>query len=405
MTTVATTRPPALATQRSHDPALDGLRGVALLMVFFLHTIILPENTFHLFKDVLELGRLGVDLFFCLSGFLITRILYAAKNDAHYFRNFYARRALRIFPLYYFFLVVYFLLVVHWHVINFGAAKAAEASQDLHWLWFYGTNLRIAATGTFITSSINHFWTLAVEEHFYLIWPLLVFTLSARNLLRAVAVIAVGAFLLRVILLWRGVPDAVILTLTPCRIDAFAIAGLVAIAQFVPEWRARIDRASILFLPLLVLALAAILAKGAWESTIGFTLIAVSFSLFIARLRRPGRLQNLFSLQALRTVGKYSYALYVFHFPIQIGLNRTLPTEKIARYTHSLALAVVVNMLLVGLISGVTALLTWNLIEKRFLALKKFFPESHTSQFARSAAHSAPPQPEPAILEQRESAQ
>jgi peptidoglycan/LPS O-acetylase OafA/YrhL len=385
--TVAATRPPALATQRSHDPALDGLRGVALLMVFFLHTIILPQNSFFIFKDVLELGRLGVDLFFCLSGFLITRILFAAKNDAHYFRNFYARRALRIFPLYYFFLLTYFFLVVQWHVVNFGSSKAAEAAQDLHWLWFYGTNLRIAATGTFITSSINHFWTLAVEEHFYLIWPLLVFTLSARNLLRAVVVIAVGAFLLRVVLQWQGVPDAVILTLTPCRIDAFAIAGLVAIAQFVPEWREFLDRASsFLLLPLLVLALAAILAKGAWENTIGFSLIAISFSLLIARLRRPGRLQSLLSLPALRAVGKYSYALYVFHFPIQIALNRTIPTEKIAGFTHSLALAVVLNMVLVGVVSGITAVLTWNLIEKRFLALKKHFPESQTAQFARSGA-------------------
>lgn len=386
MSSVAATRPPALATQRSHDPALDGLRGVALLMVFFLHTIVLPENSFPILKNFIELGRLGVDLFFCLSGFLITRILYAAKNDAHYFRNFYARRALRIFPLYYFFLVTYFFLVVHWHVINFGSAKAVEAAHDLHWLWFYGTNLRIAATGTFITSSINHFWTLAVEEHFYLIWPLLVFTLSARNILRAVAVIAVGAFLLRVILLWQGVPDAVILTLTPCRIDAFAIAGLVAIAQFVPEWRAHIDRASVLFLPLLVLALAAILAKGAWESTIGFTLIAISFSLFIARLRRPGPLQNLLSLPALRQIGKYSYALYVFHYPIQIAFHRTLSTEKLAHATHSWALAVLLNILMVGIVSGVTALLTWNLIEKRFLALKKLFPETRTAQFPRTEA-------------------
>jgi hypothetical protein len=169
MTLVDRSSPSDAAAKRSHDPALDGLRGVALIMVFLLHTIILPEGTFRIFKDVIELGRLGVDLFFCLSGFLITGILYAAKNDAHYFRNFYARRALRIFPLYYFFLVLYYFLVVHWHVVHIGAAKTAEAAADLHWLWFYGTNLRIAETGTFITSSLNHFWTLAVEEHFYLI--------------------------------------------------------------------------------------------------------------------------------------------------------------------------------------------------------------------------------------------
>jgi len=377
MTLVDRSSPSDAAAKRSHDPALDGLRGVALIMVFLLHTIILPEGTFRIFKDVIELGRLGVDLFFCLSGFLITGILYAAKNDAHYFRNFYARRALRIFPLYYFFLVLYYFLVVHWHVVHIGAAKTAEAAADLHWLWFYGTNLRIAETGTFITSSLNHFWTLAVEEHFYLMWPFLVFSLSAKRLMGAVGVIALGALLLRVVLQARGWPDAVILTLTPCRIDSFAIAGSVAIAQSHAQWRERLQRiASFALLPLLGLAIFAVLLGGAWESTVGFSLVAISFSLIIVQLGKPGLFRRLMSLRALRTVGKYSYALYVFHFPIQIGLNRTLSTAKLSAYTHSLAVAVVINMLLVAILSWITALITWTLIESRFLALKKYFPES-----------------------------
>lgn len=377
MTDVDRLPPSDAAAKRPHDPALDGLRGSALIMVFLLHTIILPEGSFRIFKDAIELGRLGVDLFFCLSGFLITGILLAAKNDAHYFRNFYARRALRIFPLYYFFLVLYYFLVVRFHLVHFGAAKTAEATTDLHWLWFYGTNLRIAETGTFITASLNHFWTLAVEEHFYLIWPLLVLILSAKRLVGAVGVIAVGALILRVALRASGVPDAVILTLTPCRIDSFAIAGLVALAQSHPQWRARLDRiAPIALLPVLALAITAVLMRGFWESTVGFSLVAFSFSLLIARISKPGLLRRLMSLRALRTVGKYSYALYVFHFPIQIGLNRTLSTAKLSTYTHSIAAAVLVNMILVGILSWITALVTWTLIESRFLALKKYFPES-----------------------------
>lgn len=383
MTRVDRPSPSGATAKRPHDPALDGLRGVAFIMVFLLHTIILPDGTFRIFKDVIELGRLGVDLFFCLSGFLITGILYAAKNDTHYFRNFYARRALRIFPLYYFFLVLYYLLVVHWHVVHFGAAKTAEAAADLHWLWFYGTNLKIAATGTFITSSLNHFWTLAVEEHFYLIWPLLVFSLSAKRLMGAVGIIALGALLLRVVLQLRGFPDAVILTLTPCRIDSFAIAGAVAIAQTQPRWLAWLQRiAPVALLPLLGLAIVAVLLKGAWENTVGFSLVAISFSLIIVQLGKPGLFRRIMSLRFLRTVGKYSYALYVFHFPIQIGLNRTLSTARLSTYTHSLAAAVIVNMILVGIISWITALVTWNLLESRLLALKKYVPEAENRPIA-----------------------
>ena len=132
-----------------------------------------------------------MDLFFVLSGFLITGILFQAKGLDHYFRNFYARRALRIFPLYYFFLILYYLFVVKFQVVRFGADKMAIAGQDLHWAWFYATTpLEIAWRGSFVTASLNQFWTLSVEEHFYFIWPLLVYCLSRRGLLWASAALA-----------------------------------------------------------------------------------------------------------------------------------------------------------------------------------------------------------------------
>ena len=227
-------------TQRKHLPALDGLRGVALLLVFLLHTIMLPDVGYSLFKKVIYFGHWGVDIFFCLSGFLITGILYAAKDDQHYFRNFYARRALRIFPLYYFFLLLYYLLVIRLHIINFGAQKMLEASQDFRWLWWYGTNIRIAETGHFMTASINHFWTLAVEEHFYLVWPFLVFWLSRRGLFRAIALIVVSALVLRIWLESRGVSGYVITSLTVCRVDSFAIGGAFSLLLTSSWWQDRL---------------------------------------------------------------------------------------------------------------------------------------------------------------------
>jgi peptidoglycan/LPS O-acetylase OafA/YrhL len=361
---------------RKHNPSLDGLRGLAFLLVFVLHTATLPIEIFHNWNKFMSIGEVGVDLFFCLSGFLITRILLSAKEQSHYFRNFYARRALRIFPLYYLFLTLYFLLVVHWHVINFGAAKAAQAGQDLHWLWFYGTNVRIAETGNFITASINHFWTLAVEEHFYLVWPILVYILSPRGLLRAVVIICASAFALRLCLQLVGVSDHIIVSLTPCRVDSFAIAGAVALAQTVPRWREWLERiASTAVLPILVAGVGLFWLGGGWEDTLGYTVIAVAFSLLIVCLGAPGRLQDLFSKRPLTIVGKYSYALYVFHWPIQIGVGRKLPITALAAHMHSYVVAVILNMLLVGVLASAAAFLTWNLVEKHFLKLKRFFPE------------------------------
>lgn len=375
---------------REHNPALDGLRGVAFLLVFLLHTIVLPEDVSPALRGFLDLGRLGVDLFFCLSGFLITRILVAAKYDRHYFRNFYGRRAVRIFPLYYLFLLLYFLAVVKLRLVDFGSEKTLAAGRDLHWLWWYGTNLRIAQTGQFITASINHFWTLAVEEHFYLIWPLLIYFFAPRQLLKAVAAIAVGALVLRFVLRMEGVSGLVTLTLTPCRVDSFAIAGAAGVADMVPAWREPVQRfARTALLPTLIAALVMAYIGGLGEDTFGFTAIAIAFSMLIVCVTRPGRLRRASSARFLTTVGKYSYGLYVFHWPIQIGVTRKLPLPVLMSWTHSLVLAILLNMLLVGLLASAAAFVSWNLVEKHFLTLKRFFPESTVRPLIVPREHSS----------------
>src|SRR5690242_3161095 len=117
-------------------------------------------------------GVLGVDLFFVLSGFLITGLLLDAKGKPHYFRNFYARRTVRIFPLYY--LVLFLLLVVLPAVIAVPPALA-HARREQAWLWTYTSNFYIASKASWALGYVSHFWSLAIEEHFYLLWPLVVF--------------------------------------------------------------------------------------------------------------------------------------------------------------------------------------------------------------------------------------
>src|SRR5262249_46548866 len=133
----------------------------------------------------------GVDLFFVLSGFLITRILLATRASPDYFRDFYMRRALRIFPLTYGVLVAVMLIAPH---LVRAAAPAAGPSPA--WLWLYGVNLYPLLTGDWYEApnvlglNFGHFWSLGVEEQFYLLWPLIVWRLDGRRLARLCAILA-----------------------------------------------------------------------------------------------------------------------------------------------------------------------------------------------------------------------
>src|SRR5262249_49808445 len=134
-------------------------------------------------------GMLGVDLFFVLSGFLITGLLLDAKGRPHYFRNFYARRTLRIFPLYYLVLAALFLVLPHLATLPMNLETAREHQG---WLWAYVANFYIAAQSSWAALSyVSHFWSLAIEEHFYLIWPALVFLTTRETLERACLVVIV----------------------------------------------------------------------------------------------------------------------------------------------------------------------------------------------------------------------
>jgi peptidoglycan/LPS O-acetylase OafA/YrhL len=364
---------------RRHITALDGLRGLAILMVFLLHTILpsLPATGYTLLKSIISVGHLGVDLFFVLSGFLITGILFQAKGHNRYFRNFYARRALRIFPLYYFFLILYYLVVVRFQIARFGADKMAIAARDLHWAWFYATNIEIARRGSFITASLNHFWTLSIEEHFYFVWPLLVYWSSRRVLLWTSAALATACLILRSILLIHGVSGEVLTSFTLCRVDSFAIGGAASLLLGIPLWRERLKKTVPVLVAIGIPVVIATLFSNLVFSTIGFTTVSLFFALLIifSVLHDRSIAVRVLGSALLRFLGKYSYSLYVFHFPIQIAVQRILPIERLMQHTHSLAVSVFINMVIVASLSLAVALGTWNGFEKRFIRLKRFFPE------------------------------
>src|SRR5947209_649249 len=166
----------------THMPALDGLRGLAILMVLAFHFSLghlAPERFLLAIPyTVAGIGWVGVDLFFVLSGFLITGILYDAKASQTYFRDFYAKRVLRIFPLYYGVLVAFFMVIPLVHPLR----SVTELKPVQAWAWLYATNVKDSLAGDWCFDKVwvrlNQFWSLAVEEHFYMIWPVAVLLLG-----------------------------------------------------------------------------------------------------------------------------------------------------------------------------------------------------------------------------------
>ena len=323
-----------------------------------------------------------MDLFFVLSGFLITGILLDAKGSPGYFRNFYMRRTLRIFPLYYGVLVLVFCLGP-WLL------PAAPAERDSSfWLWFYGGNIGAALKGNYLYPSrwfeINHFWSLAVEEQFYLVWPFVVFCLSTTNLRRMCLVCLAGALGLRFFLVGSGASHPVVWYLMPCRVDTLAAGAWLAVAVRAPGGVERLVQ------PARWVALGAgsvWLGIAVWKfqygseclddfyvPTIGVSLLWAFFGavLVLALPRsRPTLAGRFWNLGLLRWFGKHSYGIYVFHvlyFPI------LLPLTLGAFGLEGAFLQSVVYFLAMTVVASVLAWFSWNLYEQPFLQLKRFFP-------------------------------
>jgi peptidoglycan/LPS O-acetylase OafA/YrhL len=390
-------------------PILDGIRGLAILMVLVFHFVgnTLPTNSVEgAIIRVCNYGSYGVELFFVLSGFLITGILYDARNKPNYFRNFYMRRVLRIFPLYYGVLALVFFVAP---LIALLRGPTLDYLVDRQaWAWLYAINIYIAKQGDWSFSYLEHFWSLAVEEHFYFFWPLMVFVLARRPraLIAASLAIALCASLARLIGFLMGLSWWTIVVLTPFRLDGLAMGAFLAVAVRQPGGLERLVRA----LPWVVVVAGGLLAvtfvgSGPLSSQgiapvlpVRTMLVQILLAcLLLWALIASGRsiTARFFCSRTMVFLGTYSYGLYVYHHFISFYLSSNRTELELARWLGSHGAAVALQATLGASASLALAYLSYELFEKRILRLKRLFQTAK-----EPALHSSRPVP-PSFCEGR----
>ena len=358
-------------------PTLDGLRAIAILLVVphNLNLMVTAGGLAHVFIAALYRGWIGVQLFFVISGFLITGILLDARDAPHYYRSFFVRRVLRIFPLYYATLVVLFVLLPAFGLLPASFKRDAMAELSL---WGYFSDWY----GAFHPgeASVSHFWSLAVEEQFYLLWPFVIHRRSAEWVMRLCFAIALAALALRVAMLLTGTPG--VYTFLATRMDALALGASAAAAFRVPSaasWALNHPR-FLLGAGLFALFAGGLISRGYYTDgitlSVGFTFLAVAFALLVAAGAAADRLGAGGWLGALRwsflqRVAKYSYAMYVLSVPLHFLVGKPVlsalgldPGSVVVGFTY-----IVVGTAL----SFLAAAASFHLFEVHFLNLKDRF--------------------------------
>jgi peptidoglycan/LPS O-acetylase OafA/YrhL len=344
-----------------HRPQLDSVRAFAILAVLLGH-----------FGNLPVAGQ-GVALFFVLSGFLITRILIDGKSQCEHLpglqrafvlRQFYVRRFLRIFPPYYGFLLI-LCLATHW---NPDGRLGWDNAVLWKSMWFHATytsNFWFAFTEKWDPAITSHFWSLAIEEQFYLFWPWIVFGLSRRKVWIAAILLSASAPVFRAIMIACHANKIAVGTLTPGYFDFLGLGGLVAVVWGNRRAQTILRVAGIAAIVLLLLRfLVGFAMQEGFFWALGFAaLVSKSAEGF------TGSVGSLLRWSGLRYLGRISYGMYLYHFLALLIIARVCKKLGIGFPQAGVNRLVVAGILTVGM-----AALSWHFFEGPINRLKRFFP-------------------------------
>jgi peptidoglycan/LPS O-acetylase OafA/YrhL len=351
---------------QNYIPELDGLRGIAILLVVTFH--------YFPFLKIFSLGWIGVDLFFVLSGYLITSRLIFTLGDKKYFSVFYKNRALRIVPLYYATLICFYLII-----------NIMVKEENIGMFQFYNDhipsfvlfleNWSFIFTKQMHENHLQHFWTLAIEEQFYLIWPLLIYFFFQKSFfIKTLFISIVLIILLRSFLFFKYQGDELICFYnTFCRMDSFIIGGLLF---FFHERSSKIDFKFILPAIIIIISVAITFSgthsSSLFFSTIGYTLIAIFFAgiIHIAIKKKNNHLKAFLNRKWLINFGKISYGLYIFHCIILLFFRNKIAQYLSTHFSISNSISLGISLSLCLLISITLSVISYFYFEMFFLKRK-----------------------------------
>jgi peptidoglycan/LPS O-acetylase OafA/YrhL len=374
----------------SWNPALEGIRGCAVLLVLMFHFLTRADPNRGLraipFKVAMA-GWCGVDLFFVLSGYLITTILLQSKESPNYFRGFYSRRVRRIFPLYYGVLAITLLIIPA--LDHLRTAAVSRVLHDQWYFWLYVSNfLSRSADADWL--NLGHFWSLAIEEQFYLLWPAIIFFSSRKRAIHVALSALILSISLRVGLQLVAISDPFLgkarhwaFAWTPCRLDSLAIGALIALLSLDPDARRVLEqfarRATVVIAPIMIW----LTWRGFFTDALGapnsipqfaldvliYTLLAFAFGTLVVEATRSDQswLTRLLAFRPFRFLGKYSYGIYVFQGLLAPLLSTWLPPARLNALLGSSDAGAYAYFALSLVPILAISVLSWHVYERRFL--------------------------------------
>lgn len=359
-----------LTANRAHYPALDGLRGVASLLVVIYHNFGFVNHYFFF-------GWLGLDIFFVLSGFLITDILLKTIGSGNFLRNFYARRILRVFPLYYLSLIVFLVILPR---IDTLPIHLDYFVTNQVWLWTYLQNWLYIFYSHHSENALNHLWSLAVEEQFYLLWPLVVLCLRKTNyLLIFILLLLLFTIGLRWWVWTQHLEDLAYYNLyTFTRIDGICIGCIVALLQKINMKFLEKNTSIVIFVFAGLNFLFYFLNLRYDDSLpylaiIGYTTFAMIFGLLVYDIVSIGTpiYRTIFNISFLKFFGRISYGCYIIHWPLYLIISPFL-RDWAAHYWSAFSANFFASAI-ATILAYLLGYLSYRYFEMKFLVLKKHF--------------------------------